>query len=172
MNFKIIYIDESTINNKNNNFRCFRKSDENIYFNIENTKKLNLIMAIDNSSVIYFEINYETTTQESFLKFMENFVKTIKEKKIVKYVIVMDNSSCHKTEKLISFYYKNKINILFNTPYISQWNSIELAFRAIKRDYYQKLFSNIELLKNYGINIINSEDFLKTLPLNYCETLR
>lgn len=170
--FKIIYIDESTIKNKNNNFRCFRKPEEQIYFNYEKCDKLNLIMAIDNESVIYYEITEGTTTQDSFYTFMEKLLNKIKEKNLGKYAIVMDNLSCHKTEKLIRFYKENNINIIYNSPYLSQWNAIELTFRAIKKIYYKKLFSSSLELKNYIEEIINGEELSKTLILNYNETLK
>lgn len=84
----------------------------------------------------------------------------------------MDNLSCHKTEKLIRFYKENNINIIYNSPYLSQWNAIELTFRAIKKIYYKKLFSSSLELKNYIEEIINGEELSKTLILNYNETLK
>lgn len=39
MGFRLIYIDESNINNKNNNFRCLRKKNEQIYFNFKKINK-------------------------------------------------------------------------------------------------------------------------------------
>ena len=84
----------------------------------------------------------------------------------------MDNLSCHKTEKMIEFYSKNKINVIYNSPYLSQWNSIELAFRALKKKYYHKLFATKNELKNYVISILESEDYLKALILNFDETLK
>ena len=84
----------------------------------------------------------------------------------------MDNLSSHKTEELIKFYKANNINVVFNSPYISQWNSIELAFRAIKKQYYQKIFETEENLEEYVSKIINSEEFSKTIFLNFGETLK
>ena len=169
---KLIYVDESILTNKNNNFRFFRKHDEQIYFNFKNFSKLNLIMAIDDINIIHFEINKENTNQDIFLQFMKNLLREIKLKNIKKYAIIMDNLSSHKTEELLKFYSENKINVIFNSPYLSQWNAIELAFRAIKRKYYEKLFSDGDEFRNYVMSIINSEDLTKTLNLNFLETLK
>lgn len=100
------------------------------------------------------------------------FLLKINQKNYEKYVIVMDNLSCHKTRKKLEFYIKNGINIIYNSPYLSQWNSIELAFRALKRKYYVKLFTSKDELKNYAISILESEEYLKTLTLNFDETLK
>ena len=129
-------------------------------------------MAVDDKNIIYFEINKENTNQDVFLLFMENLLREIKLKNIKKYAIIMDNLSSHKTKELLNFYSKNKINIIFNSPYLSQWNAIELAFRAIKRKYYEKLFSDEEEFKNYILSIINSDVLSETLNLNFLETLK
>ena len=129
-------------------------------------------MAINKNSVIYYEINKETTNESLFLNFMKNFVTNIRQKIIEHYIVVMDNLSCHKTKSLIQFYKDNNINVVFNSPYVSEWNSIELAFRAIKRKYYKKIICLAEELKKYVVEFINSEDFLKTLYFNYGETLK
>ena len=71
----------------------------------------------------------------------------------------------------MKFYKENKINVIFKSPYISQWNAIELAFRALKRQYYQKIFKNEKDLMEYVCKTINSEES-KTLFLNYGEKLR
>lgn len=132
LGFKLIYVDESIICNKNNNFRCLVQKDEEILFDYYNIGKLNLLMAINEKEVLYYKLNKETTNEERFLNFMENLLKKLDDKKDEKYVIIMDNLLSHKTERLIQFYNENKINILYNSPYLSKWNSIELAFRNLK----------------------------------------
>ena len=172
LGFKLIYIDESNIKNKNNNFRCLRMQNEQIYFNFKKISKFNLIMAIDDSSIIYYELTKETTNKDTFLKFIQKVILKLNEKKVEKYVLILDNLSCHKTQELFNFYNEKKINVLFNSPYLSNWNCIELAFRALKKKYYCQLFSEDEQLKNYVVNILTSEEYEKTLLFNYCETLK
>ena len=172
LGFKIIYVDESIICNKNNNFRCLIKKSEEIFYNYERIGKLNLLMAVNEKEVIYYQLNKETTNEESFLLYMKNLLDVLKNKKEEHYIIVMDNLSCHKTEKLISFYKDNKINVLFNSPYLSKWNCIELSFRNLKKNYYNKFFANIDELKKYIENFLTTEEFLKSLNLNFGETLK
>ena len=56
-----------------------------------------------------------------------------------RYDIIMDNLSCHRTSQMLDFYNKNKINIIFNVTYKSNFNAIELAFRTIKFKIYKRL---------------------------------
>lgn len=100
--FKLIYCDESGIMTKNNYYKCLRKPNEQIYSNIENSGRYNLIMAVG-EDIIYFEIKKETTTETVFLEFMVNLLKYLKKIKCKNCVIILDNLSCHKTEKLIKF---------------------------------------------------------------------
>ena len=39
-----------------------------------------------------------------------------------RYDIIMDNLSCHRTSQMLDFYNKNKINIIFNVTYKSNFN--------------------------------------------------
>ena len=172
LGFDIIFLDESTVINKNNHFRCIRKINEQIYYEYDKLSKANLLMAVNEKGIVHFELKEESTNQNSFLNFMNNFLLKIKEKPENKYVIIMDNLPVHKTSKLIKFYTENKINVIFNCPYLSEWNCIELAFRALKKQYYQKLFKSIVELKSYVIDILNSENYANTLSLNFGETLR
>lgn len=87
----------------------------------------NLIMAIDDSSIIYYELTKETTNKDTFLKFIQKDIFKLNEKKVKKYVLILDNLSCHKAQELFNFYNEKKINVLFNSPYLSNWNCIELA---------------------------------------------
>jgi len=56
-------------------------------------------------------------------------------------LVIMDNASYHKTPKLLEFYEKNKINVLYNIPYHPEINMIESTFAFLKSDFYYKEFS-------------------------------
>ena len=84
---------------------------------MKKTKPRNLwILTVNEDGGVYYEVNKE---------------------------IIMDNYSSYKTEKLMKFYADNKINILFNAPYLSKFNPVELAFRNLKRN----LYTNTKFLK-------------------------
>lgn len=171
LGYKIIYVDECGLMTGNNNYRCLRKQGEQIYFNTANKSKRNLLLAVDENKAIYWEILDESTNEIVFL----NFIKNLQQKLVLtlypKYVICMDNHSSHKTASLLNFYKDNKMNILFNSPYVSVFNSVELAFRHIKRILYMDLFSNIGELCSKVENILQSNNFSNTLLYNFGETI-
>ena len=63
------------------------------------------------------------------------------------------------------------MNILFNSPYMSKFNSVELAFRNIKRHLYTKCFANMSSTINELKLILDSVNFAKSIKGNYKETL-
>lgn len=85
--------------------------------------------------------------------------------------MLLDNLSSHKTPKVINFFIDNKINIVFNCPYRSEFNCIELAFSHIKRNIYTKIYERMEEIEKDIIKIINDSSLEKALMKNYCETL-
>ena len=53
-------------------------------------------------------------------------------------------------------YKKYKCKVLFNTPYLSEFNCIELLFRFIKNIYYKHLYNSIEQLEEHVRSIIDN----------------
>ena len=135
----IIFIDESGFFNQNNNFRVWRSKEENIYQNIYENKKFNLLMGVSKRKIIWFEINEDSTTSRTFLIFMKNMVQNMAESEIQQSLFFMDNLSSHKTLELYNFYKERKLKILFNVPYLSQFNIIEFGFRHINNIIYKKI---------------------------------
>ena len=82
----------------------------------------------------------------------------------------MDNLSVHKTKNLIKIYVENGINVIFNTPYFSNFNSIELAFRSIKNLLYKKVYPDISKIIEDVHNLISTDNFQKTILFNLKET--
>ena len=87
-------------------------------------------------------------------------------------MIILDNYSVHKTAKLMKFYSQNKINILFNSPYNSKWNSVELAFRNLKRHLYTKIYDGLESTLKEAKSFFESETFINGIKGNFIETLQ
>lgn len=170
LNFKLIFVDESSVQSYNSNYRTWRLKDEDIYYKIDN-KKRNLIAAVGESEIIYYEINEQNTNESVFLQFMKNLKIKLEQMNINQFVIILDNLSCHKTPLLKSFYEEEKMNIIFNSPYHSNFNCIELLFRIMKKKLYEKLYKSTEDAINEINIIMNDKNINKTLIQNFRETL-
>lgn len=171
MNIKLIYLDESSILNTNNNYRLWRYPNEEIYMPLAKKEKTNLIMAITDEDVIHYAFNKENTNEKNFSEFINDLNKKIIDKKIGPYAIIMDNLSVHKTKSLIESYVKKKMNVIFNCPYLSIFNSIELAFRNLKQFLYSKLYENMDDVIVEASSYLESIKFKNSLKLNFKETL-
>ncbi len=169
--FDILFMDESSILSKNNNFRCWRDKRENVYFNLGPNQRSNLLLLINKNDIIYYKINKTSTNESTFLEFMKESLKEIKKRKIEKFIIVLDNLSCHKTLKVRNFFIDNKINIIYNCPYCSEFNCIELIFRFIKRQLYLKLYESIDDAEKDVKDLLGSNNIKNTLIKNYKEVL-
>ena len=158
----LIFLDECGFCNYNCNYRIWRKKDDIIYQELKENEKFNLLMAVTKNKVVYYHINKEVTDTNTFKKFMEDMIHSMDKDEIAKSVFIMDNLACHKTIELFNFYYDNHLKVLFNAPYISQFNIIEFVFRHIKNYTYKKLYNSIKALEKDVCIIINS-DILKKL---------
>ena len=96
LGYKINYMDESDISLKNNNFLCWRKSNEFIFHDYTSNNRFN------NSS----------SNEKAFLEFMDGFLKNGKNDLNNKFILVLHNLACHKTSKVKNFFLKIRL-ILF-----------------------------------------------------------
>lgn len=166
--FNIIYCDESSLQTFNNHLKIWTDTKEDFISKLAPKKRFNLIMAINENEVVHYKINKENTDKTTFLDFIKELHKILNEKKIKPFAIILDNLSCHKTKELLDYYSENKINIIFNAPYISKFNAIEYSFRDLKKIIYSKIYqSEDELISDVG-KILTSEDFRKKL-VNHCK---
>ena len=172
MGLEIIFIDESGFFTQNNHFRCWRKNSQEIYNHIKDNKKVNLIMAVNSYKICHYKLNDNSTTSHEFKKFMEELISKLTEEEKKKSIFVLDNLTSHLTEEMFSFYNKNNLKILFNIPYKSNFNMIELAFRNIKNLTYKKLYSKIENLKHDIKTIIEGDLIKSSLAKLFKETLK
>ena len=172
LNIRLLFLDESSILSTNNNYKIWRKPKEEIYFDLPKKEKVNLLMTVSDDDVIYYSFIKENTNEKIFIKYMEDLEKVIKLKNIGPYAIIMDNLSVHKTKALIKFYEEKKINVIFNSPYLSNFNAIEYAFRRLKKKIYSKIYNCIEDIISKSSTFIESSDFKSCLKFNFKETLQ
>jgi hypothetical protein len=72
---------------------------------------------------------------------------------------------------MIKFFTENKINIIYNTPYLSIFNSIELCFRGLKNIIYKTIYKLMNSLKEDIHNIFVFNSFKKKTKYNFKETI-
>ena len=105
------------------------------------------------------------------MKFFENTINKIDKNYLSNYIFIMDNLHVHLTKNVLSYFKNNNIKLMFSVPYENMFNPIELAFRFIKNYPYRKIFTDMNSLKKYIIDIINSKKISSNLFLNYVEAV-
>jgi len=83
----------------------------------------------------------------------------------------MDNCTSHNSNDTIEYLDKRKINVIFTPPYQSIFTPIELAFRALKKKTYSKIYTKMDEIIEDIQNFLSSKDIKKTLMLNFKETV-
>ena len=171
LGFRLIFLDESKKETTNNHYRCWRYKNEAIYFGNKKNEKNSLLLAKGVDKVIHYSLTQENTNSEIFLEFMKELIKKLKLDQNNKYILIMDNLSSHKKGNVIKFFVDEKLNVLFNAPYNSVFNSVELTFRSIKKRTYSKLYQSLEEVKKDIINYLESVEISQTIKKNFNETL-
>ena len=126
-------------------------------------------MSISTKGIIHYHINSENTKTNNFISYMKELIEIINKKNMKPFLIVLDNLSVHKTKDLLDFYRSNKINIVFNSPYVSKFNAIEFTFRDLKKIVYSNVYENSEILLKDIQKILKSELFNKKTEINIRE---
>ena len=166
-----IFIDESGFDLLNTNFRVWRSREKDYFSKVGKKERLNLVMAVNNDRIIHYHLTNENTNSDNFLNFMNELYQNLNQNEKENSIFIMDNLTSHLTKPLFEFYYKKKLKVLFNVPYLSKFNMIEICFRTLKNITYKKIFANISELKNEIKNIIKGDYLNSLLNKLYKETL-
>ena len=168
----IIYLDESTFSTVNNNLKMWRRSGEQIFKEVKDSKKTNLILAVTPKRLIHFQLNRSNTDAVSFKEFILEMLESLDKNDIKNLVIFLDNASVHGTIDIMKICSEKNLKVVYNVPYLSYFNMVELCFRYLKKVIYNDIYSSIEEVESKLKNILNSDDFKNQLPLLFKETLR
>ena len=171
LNYTLIFLDESKIQQVNSNLHCWRGNNDYIFNNSNSRKKTNLLLAVSPNGFIHYKINDKNTNTHNFKIFFEELIGKIGEEQKKNSIFIMDNLSCHVSVKMKKFYQSQKINVITNVPYLSPFNLIELSFKKIKQKLYRKAYGNIKDAIKDTETILNSESFKNSLLNQYLETL-
>ena len=160
---KLIFIDETGFQLINNNYYTWRDDDILGGPKKDMKKKINMILAVDDNKIINCKLLNESVNSINFLEFLDELKTKIGEENIKDYLLILDNAKYHLVKKVKEYALKNNFKMLTNCPYYSKFNPIEFVFRAIKAKLYKNLFDKKKTLRNFILNIINENEFKKTI---------
>ena len=173
-NLDIVFVDETGFDVNNHNLKMWRRDGNINLRGPKNSlyKRINLILAIGKKDIIlghYYK--GETIGSNEFITFMDELIEKIGYEKISKTVIVLDNATYHTSKKTKFFCEQKKLKILFNVPYLSHFNAIELAFNVIKSNIYKAIFNTTNQLDEKIEFYLNDEEINNHMEKVYLKTL-
>jgi transposase len=172
-NLKLIYIDETGFDINNNHLYLWRKHEDIIYGGPTNNnlKRINAIMAMDKNEIIlsHYYIGESIGTNE-FIIFLNDLIEKIGKDDIRNYLVILDNATYNTSKKVKLLIKKKGLKLLFNIPYKSEFNAIEIAFHLIKNNLYNEIISNQSKFIKRINYYINSELINKNISKAYLKT--
>lgn len=114
MGISPIFLDETGFMIQNNSYKRWRlpKKDCNIGPCKNVKKKANLLLAVSSKNVILEKFTSENTNENIFIEFLNDLFEKIELNERKKFIIIMDNATIHKTQKIIKLCLKSKIKVL------------------------------------------------------------
>ena len=130
----------------------------------KNTKKrLTLLKAISNNSIIGYKILDTSVNTEVYLNFLKEIKNSITGK-----TILHDNVRFHHSKLVKTYCNENNIGIQYTAPYTPEFNPIETVFSQIKTKYRTLTHENIKNDIITSINSLSPNNFIN----NYNKCLR
>ena len=101
---------------------------------LKQNKRYSLLMATTNKKIIKYILKEGSIKSDDFILFIDDLNKLNKN-----YSYLIDNASIHTNKKAKEFYKTNKINIIFNAPYQSKFNPIEMVFSLLRKKLNKRI---------------------------------
>jgi transposase len=147
---KIISIDESSFDTHINSYYGWNiKGTQLIVNKIKQRIRYSVISAVSNKNVINTKIIKGSINSVMFIDFIKEVVNKIKNDS----VLFMDNARIHHAKIFTEYMKTIKNKILYNVPYCSELNPIEMVFSKVKSIVHKK--NNNENSKKLQANIKN-----------------
>ena len=168
-NESIISIDEmSIITNRASTTGWTLKNKECIISipYLKPNERYSLLMATSNKKIIKYYLVKGSIKTDDFINFMDQLNK---ENPNNTYLI--DNASIHINKKTINFYKNNNLHIVFNAPYQSKFNPIEMVFSLLRKKLNKKIVKSKKEIEE-TIKLFKSEITEKILTNIYNHSIK
>ena len=145
---EFLFIDEASFNNsKRGGMKWVESKTKKVILDKVRISGINLILCTSKDGIIYSELTENIINSISFLEFIDNLVIKLSENidsfnkyKSGKYVLVLDNASCHTSKQTFDSIKLKKFNVLSLPPYSPYYNLAEYVFNWLKKKFYSMNF--------------------------------
>ena len=166
--YLVLSIDETPLNTFSNAQYFWLSNDsKDVYKTSLKKSGFSMIMAVGLDEICYHRVYETSNNAETFWSFVndtlitlevnEKYKQKIQERKVI---IFIDNAKIHYSKVVRAQFLKYKIEILYNVPYESSFNPIELVFRCIKSKVKKYKMNSFEKIKEaYMLAIIDVKSY-------------
>jgi transposase len=137
---ELVSIDEfSIITNRTSNYGWALSGTDCIISlpYVKPNKRYSLLMATTKKKIIKYVLVEKSIKTDNFISFMDDLNKLNNN-----YSYLIDNASIHSNKKTKMFFKLNKMNIIYNAPYQSKFNPIEMVFSLLRKKLNKKIVKN------------------------------
>jgi transposase len=150
---ELLSIDEmSIITNRASCYGWSLKNEEciiNLPF-LKPNVRYSLLLATSNKKIIKYKLVKGSIKINDYILFMTELHKLNSN-----YTYLIDNASIHKGKKAKELYKNLKLNMVFNAPYQSKFNPIEMVFSLLRKKINKKVVKSDDDIINVVDNFIN-----------------
>ena len=106
----------------------------------------------------------DAINSETFIAFLQEMLKAYP-----KFVMILDNASCHKSKMVAEFVDSTDgaIRLVFLPPYTPQLNPIEMQWAVLKRLLSGRYFRSVEKLKKTIITLVDNGEMKPVRLMSY-----
>ena len=155
----LLFQDESSIRDYQSLVsNWFPKGKQRIVPTYGNNKSVKLIGVLNDETGHVYVQEEEHYTADIFLKFLENVLKEYPSGKVV---LILDNARIHHAKLIQPFLveHKNRLNLVFLTPFSPELNLIEGLWKWLKQSVIHNVFyknvNEIRIAVQGFINYVN-----------------
>ena len=153
----VSYDEISIVLNSKPDYGWSEKNTECI-INIDNSKiyreRFTIGVATSNKKIIDYCVVPKGLKSNDYVNFMDKMYKNIEDKENKTFFI--DNASIHQSKMAKKLYKKNKMHIIFNAPYHSEFNPIEYVFSMLRNEINRNPNDTIEKIEETIKNFIKN----------------
>lgn len=151
----VIWSDETKIcNDSNNKQKIWMLDDENIIkCKYKYPLKINVWGAIIRNKGLIFKIFENNENSDTYIEILEELIIPLCKGK--KYIFQQDNAGPHTSYKLLSFFSKNKIEVMYWPPCSPDLNPIENIWNLVKTRVRKNHYNTIKEMTKEVVKILS-----------------
>lgn len=148
----IIWIDESSFNDRNNIMKSWQRKDgeKKVIYDNGRIKSISVMAGITCTECVLMHFNKKTNESFHFKQFLKDLIVVLSSDKQSfndyndsKYHLVLDNASIHRTDDVINFLKSTRFKASFLPTYSPMLNNVEQLWSKIKSYTRKFIYSDV-----------------------------